>query len=100
MYKHPKLRYLADIYHSLLDLILIIFGGKNIRHFVLKVPHYCRYKCDNVFLCRNVSKDWRTRKGCLMMNYDVFTDEEEHYFEKGKEAECEKIRRKYRRIQK
>lgn len=35
-----------------------------------------------------------------MMNEDVFYDDEEYYFEKGKERECERIRREYNRIKK
>jgi hypothetical protein len=50
----------------------IIFGGKNVRNFVLKVPRYCRYKCDYVFECRNVRKEWKTKKGCLIADEDSF----------------------------
>lgn len=87
------------IYYGIKDLMQIVFGGKNVRHFVLKVPQYCRYKCDYVFVCRNISKDWKTRKGCLIANDDYFLDNEQYYYEAGKNAECDRIKRNYRKNQ-
>jgi hypothetical protein len=88
--------FVREIYRFIIDLFVIIFGGKNIRHFVFKVPYYCRHHCEHVFICRNASKNWKTRKGCLLLNNEVFYDDEEYYFQKGKEKECEMIRRKYK----
>lgn len=87
------------IYYGIKDLMQIIFGGKNVRHFVFKVPRYCRYKCDYVFVCRNYSKEWKTRKGCLIANDDFFLDNEQYYYEAGKNAECDRIKRNYRKNQ-
>ena len=50
------------------DLILIIFGDKMIRDYVKKVPAYCRYECGAVLECRNHRKDWKTKKGCMLLN--------------------------------
>ncbi|MBQ5591182.1 MAG: hypothetical protein IIU65_05840 [Clostridia bacterium] len=90
----------CQIYYGIKDLMQIIFGGKNVRHFVLKVPRYCRYKCDYVFVCRNYSKEWKTRKGCLIANDNYFLDKEQSYYEAGKECECDRIKRNYRNKQK
>ena len=82
------------------DLILIIFGGKNMRHFVFKVPQYCRYKCDYVFICRDIDKEWKTRKGCLILNYDFFTEREEKFYNCKRAAQCERIIKEYKKLKK
>ena len=51
-----------------MDLFIIAFGGKKWRSYVLTVPLYCRFNCDLVKECRKYENNWKTEKGCIILN--------------------------------
>jgi len=57
-----------SLFRAFWNLLLIIFGGKKWRSYVLNVPYYCRYKCDYLGACRNPEKQWKCRNGCMRIN--------------------------------
>ena len=69
MYIKKQIYFLKYIFYCFRDLFLFLFGGKQIRKYILKVPQYCRYKCDDVFICRNAEKEWKAKNPCNKIYY-------------------------------
>ena len=70
MYYYYRFKKYVDFFKWFRDLIVLIFGDKQTRQFISKVPSYCRYECNCVFECRNPAKEWKCKRGCLLLNVE------------------------------
>ena len=54
------------VIRALVEFLEYMFADKRERKILNNVPHYCQ-QCELLGICRDEDKDWKCRRGCLLM---------------------------------